>query len=76
MRFNGESIDRSYPGDVFQVTGGKGSIRKAIQQNFIDIKHVLTDDYNEAVARESIKIKHIYIKNIKEDLTDFKDIKF
>ena len=75
MRFKDESIGRSYPGDAFQVTGGKGSVRKAIQQNFKHIKHVLIDDYKHAVVYDSIQIKHIYINNIKQDLTDFKDIK-
>jgi hypothetical protein len=29
MRFGDEGVDRTYPDDVFQVTGGKGSIKKS-----------------------------------------------
>ena len=79
MRFADE-IDRSYPGDVFQVTGGKGSIRKAIQAAVEVVKDALIDKYDDdesggKIDRDSLKIKHIYMNNIRQDLTDFKDIR-
>ena len=75
MRFSDGGIDRTYPDDVFHVTGGRGSIHKAIKQAIESVKDALADTYEEAVIPGSLKNKHIYINNIKQDLTNFKDVK-
>ena len=77
MRFGNENKDRTYPGNVFHVTSGRGSIHKAIQKEIQAVKDALKDKYaeEETIIPGSFKIKQIYINKVKQDLTDFKDIK-
>ena len=78
--FNNENKHRTYSRDVFHVKGGKGSIRKAIQNEVQEVWEALQDKYDDEGAvnlddPDAIKIKHIYINKVKQDLTYFKDIK-
>ena len=80
IRFNNEKEHRTYSRDVFHVKGGKGSIKKAIQNEVDEVIMAVQEIYEDdggvnAQDPDGIKIKHIYINKIKQDLTDFKNIK-
>ena len=79
IKFNNENKHRTYSAKVFHVKGGKGSIRKAIQNHVDEVIVALGEEgYDDADAirdPDQLKIKHIYINKVKQDLTDFKDIK-
>ena len=57
----------------FDVFGGKMKIRKAIQAKTDEIEMLFKEQY--AIELQDIKIKRIYIDDIKLNPTDFKDIK-
>ena len=57
----------------FDVFGGKIKIRKAIQAKTDEIEMLFKEQY--AIELQDIKIKRIYIDDIKLNATDFKDIK-
>ena len=80
IRFINETNHRTYSGVVFHVKDGKGSIRKAIQNEVDEVIMAVQGKYEEDGGvnpedPDAVKIKHIYINKIKQDLTDFKDIK-
>ena len=66
---------------MFHVKGGKGSIRKAIQNEVDEVIMAVQGKYDDEdggvnpADPDAIQIKHIFINKIKQDLTDFKDIK-
>ena len=76
IRFINETKHRTYSRDVFHVKGGKGSIRKAIQDHVDVVIGALGEEgYDDADAirdPDQVKIKHIYINKVKQDLTDLK----
>ena len=80
IRFNNENKHRTYSRDVFHVKGGKGSIRKAIQNEVDEVITAVQETYEDDGGvnpgdPNAIKIKHIYINKVKQDLKYFKDIK-
>ena len=68
-----ETKTKSFNTKAFDVYGGKVTIRKAIERKNQEIKELFENDYN--VVLEDMKIKRIYIDDVKMDATTFKDIK-
>ena len=67
---------------VFYVKDGKGSIRKAIQNDVDEIRSTLDQLYEEDEDSsvnpqdpDAIRLTSIYVNRIKQHLTDFKDIR-
>ena len=79
IKFTNEVNHRTWSGNVIHVTGGRGNIRKTIQNEADEVVHAVQDKYdNEGVDPSypnAIQIKHVYINKVKQDLTDYKDIK-
>jgi len=59
--------------EAFKVVGGKYKIRKAIEKHLNSTKDKLSEAYEYEI--ETIKIKRIYINDIKKAATEFQDIK-
>ena len=64
----------TYSEDAFHVKGGKVRIQQAIQDNVDNIKEAL-EQYEDALDRSTIQIKHLYIDRVEQNITDFKDTK-
>ena len=78
--FSNETKHRTYAHDVFHVKGGKGSTRKAIQNDVDEVIMAVQEQYKidggvNPNDPDAVKIKHIYINKVKQDLTDFNHIK-
>ena len=69
----GETISKSYHTDTFFVFGGKFKIRRAIENKNKEIRDLFENDYN--IELKDLKIKRLYIDDIKMNVQDFKDIK-
>ena len=72
IRFMNEKNHRTYSGPVFHVKGGKGSIRKAIQNEVDEVIMAVQGKYEEEGGvnpedPDAVKIKHIYINKVKQD---------
>ena len=72
IRFNNEKEHRTYSRDVFHVKGGKGSIKKAIQNEVDEVIMAVQEIYEDDGGvnpqdPDAVKIKHIYINKIKQD---------
>ena len=70
---SGETKTKQHNTKAFDVYGGKVKIRKAIESKNKEIREVFENDYN--VELEDLKIKRIYIDDVKMDVKEFKDIK-
>ena len=70
---DGKIIIKQYNTDAFKVFGGKIKIRKAIQAKTDETRKYFEEQYD--IELIDIKIKRLYIDNIKLNPTEFKDIK-
>ena len=72
IKENNKVITQEYSYDVINVYGGKIKIRKAIEDDLKSTYLYLKDNYDFELI--SLKIKRIFIDDIKMDVEDFKDI--